>query len=193
MRTLYLLSLCLIGLSTPVLAQSALSSAPVSASASDDAGDSSQPSGPPVASKDALASFLKTCTDVSSGDPKAYDRATADGWQPDEPAESGPFRSIYSGTKDVAGYDSTVLWGSVDTYPTQRLGYCRVDFGDSDGHIDFNDMQGLDGLTGSVTKPDANGNVYGVWETADKKLLVIADRTDGQVEIEYNILLGPKP
>jgi hypothetical protein len=194
MRRLYFLSLCLIGLSAPALAQSVPSLTPVSADQASDASDASdQPSGPPVPSKDVLAAFLKTCTDVSSGDPKAYDRATADGWTPDEPAQSGPHRTIYSATKDVSGYDSAVLWGSVDSYPTQRLGYCRVDFGDYDSHIDFNDMQGLGGLTGSVTAPDTNGDVFGAWETPDKKLLVIADRSDGQVEIEYNILLGPKP
>src|SRR5665213_397091 len=155
MRRLYFLSLCLIGLCTPALAQSVPSLTPVSADQASDASDASdQPSGPPVPSKDVLAAFLKTCTDVSSGDPKAYDRATADGWTPDEPAQSGPHRTIYSATKDVSGYDSAVLWGSVDSYPTQRLGYCRVDFGDYDSHIDFNDMQGLGGLTGSVTAPD---------------------------------------
>lgn len=189
MRRLYFVSLCLIGLYAPALAQSVASSA----SDATDQASSDQPLGPPVPSKDVLSAFLKTCTDVSSGDPKAYDRATADGWTPDEPAQSGPYRTIYSATKDIAGYDSAVLWGSVDSYPTQRLGYCRVDFGDYDSHIDFNDMLGLGGLTGSITKPDANGNVFGAWETPDKKLLVIADRSDGQVEIEYNILLGPKP
>ncbi len=220
MTKLHLVSLCLIGLATPAMAQMTLtvtsdssapdssamdmsimeSSAPPPADSSamemsvsgDDEGDVSQvPSGPPVASKDALAAFLKTCTDVSGGDPAAYDRANADGWVPDDSTDSGPYRRIYSASKDVGGYGSVTLWGSVDTYPTQQLGYCRVDFGDYDNLIDLKDMEGLGGLAGSVT-PKGDNDVYGAWETADKKLLVIADRTDGQVEIEYNILLGAK-
>jgi hypothetical protein len=209
---LHLVSLCLIGLSTPALAQISMTlpssepsaSAPMdmsvtpsdspmddNASGTDDnASDLS--SGPAVPSKDALTAFVKTCTDVSGGDTKAADRATADGWTPDDASETGPYRRIYSAAKDVGGYGSVTLWGSVDTYPTQMLGYCRVDFGDYDTLVDFNDLTGIQGLTGTVTAADSNGNVYGAWETADKKLLVIADRTDGQVEIEFNLLLGEK-
>lgn len=228
MTKLHLLSLCcVIGLSTPALAQISLtlpdsssapatdtsmglSLAPDDSTASDDqtsmsddtsGTDESDASddtdvdvstGPAVPSKDALADFLKSCTDVSSGDPKAYDRANADGWVPDDQADSGPYRKIYSGAKDVGGYGSVTIWGSVDTYPTQMLGYCRVDFGDYDSNIDLNDLNGLQGLSGAVTGPDSNSNEFGAWETADKKLLVIADRTDGQVEIEFNLLLGDK-
>ena len=218
MTKLHLLSLCLIGLSTPALAQismtltsdqpaapsnmemsitdssSSSSEAPadMSVSAAPDDGASDLSSGPAVASKDALADFVKSCTDVSGGDPAAYDRANADGWTPDDAADSGPNRKIYSASKDVGGYGSVTLWGSVDTYPTQMLGYCRVDFGDYDSLIDLNDLTGMQGLVGSVTPAASGGNVYGAWESPDKKLLVIADRTDGQVEVEFNLLLGPK-
>lgn len=208
MTKLHLLSLCLIGLSTPALAQISLtlptdsssstapadvssSAAPDDTSASDETSDQ-QPEGPAVASKDVLTDLAKTCTSVSGGDPKGADAANADGWTPDDPTESGPYRHIYSGSKDVSGYGSVTIWGSVDTYPSQKLGYCRVDFGDYDNLINFADMSGIQGLTGTASTPDGNGNVYGAWETADKKLLVIADRTDGQVEIEFNLLLGDK-
>jgi hypothetical protein len=210
MTKLHLLSLCLIGLSTPTLAQISLtlpsdsssSAAPAATSSSmapDDTSASEETSddqpvaeGPAVPSKDALTDLVKTCTDISSGDPKAADRINADGWTPDDATSSGPYRHIYSGSKDMSGYGSVTIWGSVDTYPSQMLGYCRVDFGDYDNLINFADMTGLQGLTGSVTTPDSSGNVYGAWETADKKILVISDRTDGQVEIEFNLLLGDK-
>ena len=39
----------------------------------------------------------------------------------------------------------------------------------------------------------ADGNAYGSWESADKKWLVIGDRSEGAVEIEFNLLLGTKP
>src|SRR5690242_5559364 len=162
MTKLHLLSLCLIGLTTPALAQISLtlpsdnpasptaSSAPMpdmsgtpdmslmidtsdepsDVNASDDQNGDDQSAGPAVASKDALADFVKSCREVSGGDPKGADLATADGWVPDDPTDTGPYRKVYSASKDVGGYGSVTLWGSVDTYPTQNLGYCRVDFGD---------------------------------------------------------------
>ena len=216
MTKLHLVSLCLIGLSTPALAQISMtlpsgstpvppassgvdmsvevdtSDEPSDVSADDENGDD-QAAGPPVASKDALADFYKSCKDVSgSGDAKGFDLATAAGWVPDDAADSGPYRKVYSASKDVGGYGSVTLWGSIDTYPTQTLGYCRVDFGDYDTLINLADLTGMDGLTGTTTTPDNTGNVYGAWESADKTMLVIADRTDGQVEIEFNFLLGAK-
>jgi hypothetical protein len=216
MTKLHLVSLCLIGLSTPALAQISLTlpsggeplPPPASSSvemsvevdtsdepsdvSADDENSNDQSAGPPVASKDALADFYKSCKEVSGGDPKGADLATAGGWAPDDAADSGPYRKVYSASKDVGGYGSVTLWGSIDTYPTQTLGYCRVDFGDYDTLINFADLTGMDGLTGTTTTPDNSGNVYGAWESSDRALLVIADRTDGQVEIEFNFLLGAK-
>jgi hypothetical protein len=217
MTKLHLVSLCLIGLSTPALAQISLtlptgSSTPLPTSASsgpsstdmsveldtsdepsDVSADSAEPpAAPALASKDALAEFYKTCKTVSGGDPKGGDAATADGWVPDDQTDGGPYRKVYSASKDVAGYGSVTLWGSVDTYPSQMLGYCRVDFGDYDSLINLGDLTGTDGLAGTATTPDGSGNAYGAWESADHTMLVIADRTDGQVEIEFNFLLGAK-
>jgi hypothetical protein len=216
MTKLHLVSLCLIGLSTPALAQISMTlpsgsmplPPPASSSVdmsvevdtSDEPSDLStdgdnpddQAAGPPVASKDALTDFYNSCKQVSGGDPKGADLATAAGWVPDDAADTGPYRKVYSASKDVGGYGSVTLWGSIDSYPTQTLGYCRVDFGDYDTLINMADLTGMDGLTGTTTTPDTTGNVYGAWESADKTLLVIADRTDGQVEIEFNFLLGAK-
>ena len=47
-------------------------------------------------------------------------------------------------------------------------------------------------LAGS-TEDRGNGNVFGSWQSADKHVLVIADRVDGTVEIEFNFLLGDAP
>jgi hypothetical protein len=153
---------------------------------------SDQPSGPPLDSKAALQVFFDVCTDLASGDPAAHDRANDSGWMPSDSAAPGPFNTLYSGYKVFAGYGEVDVWGSVQSFPTQRLGYCRVDFSDPDTLINFNDFTGLGGLTGTL-ETGAGDTVYGTWESADKKLLVIADRTDGSVEIEYNLLLGDKP
>jgi len=79
------------------------------------------------------------------------------------------------------------VWSSLETFPTQRVGYCRVDFGDVDNLIDFKDVASL-GFTGAVTD-GGNGNAYGAWESADHKTLLAANRTDGQVQMEFNLLL----
>ncbi len=207
MARLALLSLCLIGLASPVLAQATLTpdtaSSSVAAPAGSDAmdqdldpdGSSEEPmvvSGPPVASKDILKAFYDTCTDISGGNPEASDRANNAGWVPEETADTGPFRSVYAGARDFAGYGSVELWASVETYPSQQLGYCRVDFGDYNNLINFDDLSGMGGLIGKLDDR-GDGNVYGAWETPDKKMLVIADRTEGEVEIEFNLLLGDTP
>jgi len=177
-----LLSLCLLGLAAPALAQDASSSAvsaPETAAAS-------------ISSADAFKIFVEACTDASGGDLTAYDRLNDSGWVPNGTDQTGPFNAVYSGSREVGGLGEIDLWGSVQSFPTQRLGYCRVDFSDPNNLLDFNDMNGQKGLTGSVQTGE-NGNVYGAWETPDKKLLVIGDRSDGAVELEFNLILGDKP
>ncbi|MBI4921770.1 MAG: hypothetical protein HY834_08470 [Devosia nanyangense] len=222
-RLTHLLSLCLIGLATPALAQMTLSveepsdgvstpslelSAPPDTSSSEplshmsappslemSAPDEELPAEPaelPVPSRDALTAFFSICTDVSGGDPEAYDRASGSGWTVYDGVDTGPYKNVFAGSQSFAGYGSVELWSSVESYPTQQLGYCRVDFPDYDTRIDFKDMAGIGGLTGMIEDRGA-GNVYGIWETADHKVLVIADRTEGEVEIEFNVLIGAKP
>lgn len=218
----HLLSVCLIGLATPALAQMTLSveepsdglstpslelSAPPDVSSSEPSSHMSappslemsapdeeqpEPAGPPVASGDALTAFFNICTDVSGGDPEAYDRASGSGWTAYDGEDAGPYKSVFAGSQSFAGYGAVELWGSVESYPTQQLGYCRVDFPDYDTLIDFKDMAGIGGLAGTI-EDRGEGNVYGIWETADHKVLVIADRSGGEVEIEFNVLIGAKP
>ena len=157
----------------------------------DDTTSSDQPAGPPVASADALKLFYDTCTDLSGGDLKAYDRANSSGWTQNEQDDAGPYNSIYSGYRNMDGYGEVDIWGSLNSYPTQQLGYCRVDFTDTDNLINFADMTKLGGLKGRL-EDRGDGNVYGAWEAPDHKLLVIGDRNGGQVEIEFNLLLGDK-
>lgn len=149
------------------------------------------PSGPPLASADALKLFYDTCTDISGGDPSAYDRANNGGWTPNDQDDVGPYNSIYSGYRMVENFGEVDIWGSVNSFPTQQLGYCRVDFPDADNTINFSDMGKIADLKGR-TEDRGDGNIYGTWESSDKKILVIGDRNAGQVEIEYNILLGDK-
>jgi hypothetical protein len=156
----------------------------------DDSSD--QPSGPPVASKDALQLFYDACHNISGGVENGFDKVNDAGWTPDETDDPGPYNAIYSGYQTLGGYGDVTLWGSLQSFPTQRLGYCRVDFSDTDNVINFEDMGGIGGLTGKLDDR-GDGQVYGTWETADKKLLVIADRNDGAVEIEYNFILGDAP
>lgn len=144
------------------------------------------PSGPPVASADALKLFVTTCTAIAGAKPGAVADAKTAGWVADEPTDTGPFVTIYSGYNDVSGYGSVDLWSSLETFPTQRLGYCRVDFADSDSRIDFHDIDAL-GLTGSV-QDAGGGNIYGSWESADHTILLTAGRTDGQAQLEFNVL-----
>lgn len=142
-------------------------------------------------SHDMLQAFFDVCTDVAGGDPEAYDRAGGAGWQPGDYEDGGPYKSIFSAYRSFEGYEEVSLWSSVETYKSQRLGYCRVDFGDPNLAIDFNGFAGIAGLTGSVT--DQDGYLYGTWEIADGRVMVIGDRRDGVVEIEFNVLIGPVP
>ena len=180
MKSLSLLPFCLLAFAAPAFGQDASSSAPA------------DQSGPPVASADAFKIFVETCADISSGDPAAYDRAKDAGWTPNETEDTGPYNKVYSGYRDLAGIGEVDLWGAVYSLPSQRLGYCRVDFSDENNILDFKDIAGQKGLVGSITA-GANGDVYGAWESPDKKTLVIGDRTDGAVELEFNLLLGDKP
>ena len=88
---------------------------------------------------------------------------------------------------------SSVCWGAVYSFPSQRLGYCRVDFSDENNTLNFNDLTGQKGLIGTTSPGQNPGDVYGSWESPDKKMLVIGDRTGGVVELEFNLLLGDKP
>ncbi|MEQ1768963.1 MAG: hypothetical protein ABL879_03915 [Devosia sp.] len=142
-------------------------------------------------SAEALQAFYDVCTDVAGGDPEAYDRAGGAGWQAGDYEEGGPFKSIYSAYRAFDGYDEVSLWSSVETYKTQRLGYCRVDFGDPTSTIDFDDFASVAGLTGNVTEQD--GYVFGVWETPDGQKMVIADRREGVVQIEFNLRIPLTP
>jgi len=191
MGRLQLLTLCLIGLATPAFAQASSSEAPPSSAlpAASSADDQPVPAGPQVTSAEALKMFVDACTDLSSGDPTAYDRANNAGWVPNDTEDTGPYSAIYSGSREIGSFGEVDIWGSVQSFPTQRLGYCRVDFSDPDNLLDFAGMAGIKGLTGTIESRDG-GNVYGAWESADKKLLVIGDRSDGAVEFEFNLLLG---
>ena len=136
--------------------------------------------------------FVDACTAIESGAPDAFDKVKDAGWVPNETEDAGPYNAVYSGSRELDGYGEVDIWGSVETFPTQRLGYCRIDFSDNDKLLDFNDMNGISGLAGSLNDR-GDGNVYGAWESPDKKLLVLGDRTDGAVEIEFNLLLGDRP
>jgi len=172
-------------------------SAPPDASSSDDAappdgetsGEPSEPTGPPMASTDAIKLFVSTCGSIAGGAPDARDDAQKAGWQADDPADNGPYVTIYSGYQELAGYGSVDLWSSLESFPTQRIGYCRLDFGDVDNLLNFNDFTKL-GLNGTITD-NGNGNVFGSWESEDHKTLLAANRTDGQVQMEFNLLLPP--
>jgi hypothetical protein len=188
MSKLHLLALCLVGLAAPALAQDTSSSAAVDAASSAPADQSV----PPIASADLLKMVVDACTAIESGAPDAYDRVKDTGWVPNETEDTGPYNAVYSGYRDVDGYGEVDIWGSVQTFPTRRLGYCRVDFSDSDNSLDFKAMAGLAGLAGTLDDR-GDGNVYGAWESPDKKLLVLGDRTDGAVEIEFNLLPGDGP
>jgi hypothetical protein len=155
----------------------------------DDTSSSEAPAGPPMASADALKLFIDSCTAIAKGDAKARDDAAAKGWQADDPTDTGPYVQIYSGYQELAGYGSVDIWSSFESFPSQQLGYCRIDFGDVDNLIDFKDIEKL-GLAGTVTD-QGNGNVFGSWESPDHKTLLAANRTDGQVQMEFNVLLGP--
>ena len=194
MTKLHLLPLCLILMASPGLAQSSsvAPDAPASSAPDDDTSSVAPPPGPPVTSAEAFKIFVDTCTDISGGTEGSYDRANAAGWIPNDADDSGPYNSIYSGSREIGGLGEVDIWGSVQNFPTQRLGYCRVDFSDSNNTLDFKDMAGVHGLVGSIQARDG-GNVYGAWETPDKKLLVIGDRSDGAVELEFNLILGDKP
>ena len=198
MTKLHLLPLCLMLVVSPVLAQASSSSVPTpselapASSATDEDATPAPPTGPPITSAAAFKIFVDTCADISGGIEGSYDRANAAGWVPNDADDSGPYNSIYSGSRELAGLGEVDIWGSVQNFPTQRLGYCRVDFSDSNNVLDFKDMVGVHGLAGSIELRDA-GNVYGAWETPDKKLLVIGDRSDGAVELEFNLILGDKP
>ncbi len=149
----------------------------------------SEPAGPPMASTDAIKLFVSSCTSIAGGSPTARDDAQKAGWQADEPADNGPYVTIYSGYQELAGYGSVDLWSSLESFPTQRIGYCRLDFGDVDNLLNFNDFTKL-GLNGTITD-NGNGNVFGSWESEDHKTLLAANRTDGQVQMEFNLLLPP--
>jgi len=173
-----LLLLCCAALPLPALAQASSSEAPAD-----------QSGGPALSSADTLKLIVDACTQAVGGDAKASEKMTDGGWTPNEIEDTGPYNAVYSGFRDVAPYGEIDLWASVQSFPSQHLGYCRVDFGDTDNALDFAAMAGIAGLTGSV-EPRAEGNVYGAWESADKKLLVIGDRTAGAVELEFNLLPG---
>jgi hypothetical protein len=175
-----LLLLCLAASPLPVLAQ-ASSSAPAD-----------QASAPALSSAEVLKLIVDACTQVIGGDASGPEKMTDGGWTPNEIEDTGPYNAVYSGFRDVAPYGEIDLWASVQSFPSQHLGYCRVDFGDTDNALDFAAMTGIAGLTGSI-EPRAEGNVYGAWESADKKLLVIGDRTAGAVELEFNLLPGSTP
>ena len=209
------LPFALIALATPALAQMDMSLLPDDPSSaepsieleiSNSAEPSSEPSSvltssepdaeisnellpPPLSPAEAFQIFYDTCTSLSGGDPGAYDKANDAGWVPYEGAEYGPYKRVYTGSREFEGYGSVEIWGSLETYPTQSLGYCRVDFGDENGSFDLNAIAGIGGLTGSVSESGANG----VWETADEKLLVIAARFEGSIAIEFNVLVGDTP
>jgi hypothetical protein len=144
---------------------------------------------PTVTAAEAFQIFYDACTSISGGDADAYDKANDAGWVPYEGGGYGPFKQVYTGSRDFEGYGSVEIWGSLESYPTQRLGYCRVDFGDYENTFDFGEIAGIGGLSGTVAEEGANA----VWESADKKLLVIAARYEGSVSIEFNVLVGDTP
>ena len=102
MTKLHLLPLCLILMASPVLAQSSAAALASSAQDNDNSSSAAPPSGPPVTSAEAFKIFVDTCTDISGGTEGSYDRANAAGWIPNDADDSGPYNSIYSGSRELA-------------------------------------------------------------------------------------------
>ncbi len=155
----------------------------------EDGDGSAQGNVTPVPSAELIPALYAVCTDVASGAAGSADRAGAAGWVFHDDEVDTPLRTIYAAGKQVDGYDDPELWSSVETYPGGRLGYCRISLGDFDNHIDFADFGKIAGLTGSVVEED--GAVYGSWEQADHNTRVIASAAEGEVEIEFNLVLPP--
>lgn len=146
----------------------------------------SEPTGPAISSPAALQLFTTLCTELGTGTVDAQDNATAAGWIVDDPLDTGPYVTIVSGYQDIPGIGSADFWSSLETFPTLRVGYCRISFGDADSVIDFGDLDGL-GYTGD-TSDLGNGNIYGSWDAANHTILLAADRADGEVQFEFNVI-----
>jgi len=211
MVRLPLLSLCLIGLAAPAWAQASpapsssdLPSAALSMSAPpgyssgpapDDAlpAEPDAPAPPPVASADLLQALFTTCTDIIGGDSGAFDRANDAGWVPSDDGDPGPYSHIYAGYRDFDGYGEVQIWAAVQHFPTQQLGYCAVTFSDPGNQVEFDQLTGMGELDGTVHTLVEDQSSFGSWERPDKRLLVLANRIDGSINIEFNLLPGAAP
>lgn len=82
----------------------------------------------------AVLSTLEICETFAKGDVLALEQATDAGWDAYDDTPESPFIKSYSGSLDVEGFGYVDLFSLVETYPTQTLGYCRVDVADPVGN-----------------------------------------------------------
>lgn len=150
---------------------------------------------PPVKSSSFIKTLFDTCLKVANDAPDALKAAEADGWAPDEDnGGDGPFFTQIAASKSFGGIGPVEMWGTVEYYPSMREGYCRMDFTDNGGLVDFKDFPGaISGLTGQTKL--IGDDIYAAWQIGkdNPTTLVIAQRVSGDVQIEINTILKAAP
>ncbi|MEO5808045.1 hypothetical protein [Devosia sp.] len=123
------------------------------------------------------AQLLDTCEKFASGDVLIVEWATAQGWTASEGQSDTVYAHIYNATKTIEGVGDVTLFGLVETYPGQTLGYCRMDVQSPAANLGVLTLNDLPRLSGAVQAVD--GGEYGTWQGAEtgRDYLLLASQT----------------
>jgi hypothetical protein len=104
----------------------------------------------------AALAALETCEIFAKGDVLALEAAAEAGWDAYEETAESPFIRSYSASRDYAGFGYADMFSLVETYPTQTLGYCRIDLNEpiGNGAAVIAAIAELDRYEGEVTTND---------------------------------------
>jgi hypothetical protein len=134
----------------------------------------------------AVLAALETCELFAKGDVLAVEAAAEAGWDAYEDNAESPFIKSYSASRDYPGLGYADMFSLVETYPTQTLGYCRIDLNEpmGNGSAAIAAIAELDRYEGEVTTND-EGDFASL---AGENRLLMTHWTDYSFVIQLTIL-----
>ncbi len=134
--------------------------------------------------------FLEVCEKFASGDVLVVEWASELGWDAKEGDSGSLYARLYNANRYIEGVGDVALVALIEDYPTQTLGYCRIDIVAPAGTIGVLNLNELPRLTGTIrTTSDTD---YGSWEGAEsgRDYLLLASQDPNNFSLQLTTFVA---
>jgi hypothetical protein len=131
--------------------------------------------------------LLETCTALALGTPGAEAETIAAGWERYDNESESIFVESFEADLPRANDTFTMLVLD-ESYPSGRLGYCRIDNYETAGPFGLEAIDALPGIEGELTED--NAGLYGSWSWSedDVDFLLLAHEAEGAFVLQLTAL-----